>query len=559
MGGATDVLIVGAGPTGLALAAQLIAFGATVRIIDRRTTPVRPSRALVVQPRTLEMLRPIGVTPALVARGETTASARLHLGGREVTVPMHDPGLRDTPYPFLLVLRQAETEAVLRDHLRERALTVEWGTEFRSSTTAASGVVAVLRHGDGAEERVEVGYVAGCDGADSAVRRDVGIDFVGDAYRQSVVLADVAIDAELPAEPVHAFVSPHGGLVLFAGGEHAPWRVILIRGRRSREAGALDADGLRSRVATLTAGRVVVRDVAWISDIPQQHRLASAFRSGRVVLAGDAAHVHSPAGARGMNTGIQDACNLGWKLGLVVVGVGDEALLDTYDAERRPAARMSLLLTHLIFFGEAADHPVLERARAALAPLVVPPTARLSWPRRFALHTIGQLGVGYPAGALAIEGRPRLRRGPRAGSRMPDAPLTHDGVPCRLHDALAAPQFHLLLCGPPQRRRPSQVSSVRRRFDGLVHVHEIGAEAVTHALRDPSGTLLRRLGACPGAQYLIRPDGHVAYRSGGTDLGHVLLHLARWLPGAGGEGRRTRTAADDTHEHAPTEAQRGDL
>ena len=537
MGGSADVLIVGAGPTGLALAAQLVAFGATVRIVDRRPTPSRPSRALVVQPRTLEMLRPIGVTPALVARGETTAAARLHLRGRQVTVAMHDAGLRDTPYPFLLILRQAETEAVLRDHLRDRALIVDWGTEYLSSRMEHSGVEAVLRHSDGVEEHVDVGFVAGCDGADSAVRRGVGIDFVGAAYRQSVVLADVVIDAKLSAEPVHAFVSPHGGLVLFAGGEHAPWRVVLIRGRRSREAGALDADGLRSQVATVTAGRVVVRDVAWITDIPQQHRLASTFRSGRVVLAGDAAHVHSPAGARGMNTGIQDACNLGWKLGLVIGGRGDEALLDTYDAERRPAARMSMLLTHLIFFGEAADHPVLERARAALAPLIVPAAVRLSWPRRYALHTIGQLRVRYPRGALAIEGRPRPRDGPRAGSRMPDARLIRGRTPCRLHDALATPRFHLLLCGPPKCWSRSQISAMRQRFDGVVDVHEIGAEAGVDALHDPSGELLHQLGARPSAQYLVRPDGHVAYRSAGADLGPVVGHLARWLPGAVSQGR----------------------
>lgn len=532
MAEAVDVLVVGAGPTGLALAAQLLAFGASVRIIDRRPTPVRESRALIIQPRTLEMLRPIGVTPALIARGETTASARLHLDGRAVTVAMHDAGLVDTPYPFLLVLRQAQTEAVLRDHLRDRALAVEWSTEFLFRRAGPAGLVAVVRHADGTHEPVDARYVAGCDGAGSTVRRDVGIEFVGAAYDQSVLLADVAIDAELSAEPVHAFVSPHGGLVLFAGGEHAPWRVILIRGRRSRDGGSLDADGLRALVTTLTASRVDVRTVAWMSDIPQQHRLADTFRSGRVVLAGDAAHVHSPAGARGMNTGIQDACNLGWKLGLVARAVGDEQLLDTYDAERRPAARISLLLTHLLFFGEAADHPMLERSRAALAPLVVPAAVRLPQLRRLALRTIGQLGVGYPRGALAIEGRPTLRRGPRAGSRMPDAPLYRDGTACRLHDVLAAPRFHLTLCGPPQIWSPTQVSSTRQRFDGLVDVHEVSAEPVTRALHDLDGALLPQLGARPAAQYLVRPDGHIAYRSSDTDLGPVTRHLARWLPGA---------------------------
>ena len=532
MGDSADVLIVGAGPTGLALAAQLIAFGATVRIIDRRPTPVRESRALIVQPRTLEMLRPIGVTPALVVRGDTTASARLHLGGREVAVAMHDAGLHDTPYPFLLVIRQAETEAVLRDHLRDRGLAVEWGTEFLCRHEGSLGVTATLRHADGAEELVRASYVAGCDGSGSTVRRDAGIDFVGGAYRQSVLLADVVISAELSAEPVHAFVSPRGGLVLFAGGEHAPWRVILIRGRRSREAGPLRADGLPPLVATLTAGRVRVRHVAWMSDIPQQHRLADVFRSGRVVLAGDAAHVHSPAGARGMNTGIQDACNLGWKLGLVARGVGEETLLDTYHAERRPTARLSLLLTHLIFFAEAADHPVLARTRAALAPLVVPTAVRLAWPRRLALRMIGQLGVGYPSGALAIEGHPRLRRGPLPGARMPDAPLRPDGMHCRLHEALATPRFHLVLCGPPQIWDKPQLAALKQRFDDLMDVHEVNTEFVAGGLRDPDGALLDQLGAHPNAQYLIRPDGHVAYRSADADLAPVAQHLARWLPGA---------------------------
>lgn len=537
MGRSADVLIVGAGPTGLALAAQLIAFGATVRIIDRRRAPVRESRALVVQPRTLELLRPIGVTEALLARGETAAAARLHLGDRAVTVAMHDAGVYDTPYPFLLLLRQAEVEAVLRDHLRDCGLAVEWGTEFLSCQVGSTSVVAAVRVAEGGERRVKVDYVAGCDGSGSTVRRDVGIEFVGAAYRQSVLLADVAIDADLSAEPVHAFVSRHGGLVLFAGGEHAPWRVILIRGRRSRAAGPLDADALRSRVALLTADRVRVGEVAWMSDIPQQHRLATAFRAGRVVLAGDAAHVHSPAGARGMNSGIQDACNLGWKLGLVVRAVGDEALLEAYDAERRPTARLSLLLTHLLFFAEAADHPLLERTRAALAPLVVPTAVRLPWLRRAGLRTIGQLGVRYPRGALAIEGRSGLRHGPRAGSRMPDAPLSCDGMPCRLHQVLATARFHLLLCGPSAAWSRSQVSSLRLRYDGLVDIHEVNAEPATRALHDPDGALLDQLGARPHAHYLLRPDGHVAYRCAGTDLATVVRHLARWLPGAPASGR----------------------
>lgn len=527
----TDVLVVGAGPTGLALAAQLRVYGASVRIIDRRPSPERPSRALVVQPRTLEVLRPIGVTPDLVARGDSDPRARFHLDGREVTVAMRDAGLRDTPFPFLLVLRQAETEAVLRDHLERDGTAVEWGTEFVACQQDRSGVTATLRSAAGDDEHVETRYVAGCDGSGSTVRRTAGIAFVGAAYRQSVALADVSLDGDLPPEPLQAFVSRHGGLVLFAGGEHAPWRLILVRGHRARAAGPLTAARLTSVVRELTAGRVRVSDVAWLTDIPQQHGLAEAFQSGRVVLAGDAAHVHSPAGARGMNTGIQDACNLGWKLALVARGVGDATLLDSYDAERRPAARTSLLLTHLIFFGEAADHPALRWARAAVAPFVVPVAVRLGPVMRTALRTIGQLRVAYPAGDVVIEGHPAPSGGPPAGARMPDVPLQRDGAWCHLHDVLATPGFHLVLCGTPGVWDEVAVARLRGRFDGTLRVHRISAGPSADGLRDPDGAVLRRLGAHPTAQYLVRPDGHIGYRCAGTDLDPVRRQLATWLPG----------------------------
>lgn len=523
----TDVLIVGAGPTGLALAAQVTAFGATARIVDRRRSPRRESRALVVQPRTLEVLRPVGVTPALVACGDDDAAARMHLRGREVVVGLRDDGLRDTPYPFLLALRQAETEVVLRDHLRQGGVDIEWGAEYLSHHEDRSGVTVRLRSADGGEHDVRAGYVAGCDGADSVVRRTAGIAYPGASYRQSVLLADVDLDGPLPVEPLQAFVGLRGGLVLYAGGEHAAWRLIVIREGRARAAGPLDADGVRALVASVTGGVVRVRRVAWLSDIPQQRRLAATFRSGRVVLAGDAAHVHTPAGARGMNTGLQDACNLGWRLALVARGVAVERMLDSYDAERRRAARVSLWLTHVIFFGEAADHPAVRWLRGALAPFVVPLAVRLPWARRFALRTIGQLRVRYGRGAMTIEGRPRLWRGPRAGARLPDAPLARDGAACRLHDVLGTPGFHLLLCGPPA-AWPASV--LARQYAGLLTVDVISPEPGRGVLHDPGGAVLRRLGAGATAQYLVRPDGHVGFRCAGTDLAAVTRSLAVWLP-----------------------------
>jgi 2-polyprenyl-6-methoxyphenol hydroxylase-like FAD-dependent oxidoreductase len=529
--GPVDVLVVGAGPTGLTLAAQLAAFGTTVRIVDRRALPGRASRAIVVQPRTLEVLRPLGVTAALLQRGDSRARARLHLARRDLTVPLFDMGLDDTSYPFLLVLRQAETEAALLAHLAGRGVTVEWGSELVAfHDDEAAGVVATLRHAGGRTERVRARYLAGCDGAASTVRRGAGIGFPGAAYRRSVLLADVTLDGDLPDAALHAFVGPSGVLGLFPAGEHAPWRVVAVRPLRPDRTSAQAAEEVRALTELLTGGRARVREVAWTANIPLQHRLATAFRSGRILLAGDAAHVHSPAAAQGMNTGIQDACNLGWKLALAARDPGAARLLDTYQAERRPIARALLAFTHLAFWAETADDVVVRRARAALAPLAVPLGLRWGWPRGLVLRTIGQLWIRYPHNAAAVEGQPRLRRGPGAGHRLPDAALLRDGVPCRLHEALAAPGFQLLLCGPGDAWDTEQLARLREHSGGLVTVRRLGDGRGPSELSDPSGATLARLGARDGAQYLVRPDGYVGYRCAGFDLTGLTRHLAGWSP-----------------------------
>lgn len=182
--GSVDVLVVGAGPTGLALAAQLAAFGGTVRVVDRRRVPGRASRALVVQPRTLEVLRPIAVTQALLDRGDQAARVQLHLGDREVTVPLSGFDLDDTSYPFLLVLGQAEVEAALIAHLAGRGLSVEWGTELLSYRHDEAGVLVTLRHHGGQAELVRARYLVGCDGANSTVRRHAGVAFKSGDYQR---------------------------------------------------------------------------------------------------------------------------------------------------------------------------------------------------------------------------------------------------------------------------------------------------------------------------------------------------------------------------------------
>jgi hypothetical protein len=260
------------------------------------------------------------------------------------------------------------------------------------------------------------------------------------------------------------------------------------------------------------------------------HRVADAFRAGRVLLAGDAAHVHSPAGGQGMNTGIQDAWNLGWKLGLATRGIGDDALLGSYDAERRPVGEFVVRFTDRAFTAATATNPLVRTLRTRVVPLLVPLALRFKPGVAAVFRTVSQLGIHYRDSPIVQEGEPRLRRGPRAGDRLPDIALTRDGRPCRLHDALVAPRFHLLLCGgAPGAWSAEQLAAVRGRYGDLLAVHHLTREAAAGALHDADGRALARLGVAAAAVYLVRPDLHIGYRDGGSDLDGVRLHLARWL------------------------------
>jgi 2-polyprenyl-6-methoxyphenol hydroxylase-like FAD-dependent oxidoreductase len=467
---------------------------------------------MVVQPRTLEVLHPLGVGPALVGRGEQGARAVLHLGTRQIDVGLSDTGITDSPYPRILFIRQAEVESVLRDELSRRGTRVEWGYQLVDIAQDPAGVRATVIGPDGSAE-VRARYLAGCDGASSSVRRSAGIEYDGGAYGESVLMADVEVDGDLSGSQAHAFVGGHGILFLFTGGELASWR--LVAARSTRDGGILPAPGrddVQRLADRLTDGRVALSEVAWAEDVAMQHRLARRFRHGRLFLCGDAAHVHSPAAAQGMNTGIQDACNLGWKLALATRGVaGAEELLASYEEERRPVARRGILLTSLAFWGEAADSLPFRIVRGpvagSLAPLVLPVALRR--PRLLApfMRLLTGLRWQYRQSSLSHEGKPSTDIGPHPGERMPDRLLEQDGHQVWLHDAMARPAMHLLLYGD---------ASDWPTADAL-------------RMHTPALQTLRITGRGVG-QVLVRPDGYVAYRAGGTDLTDVLELVSSWLP-----------------------------
>jgi 2-polyprenyl-6-methoxyphenol hydroxylase-like FAD-dependent oxidoreductase len=495
-----DILVAGAGPTGLALALQADLHGARVRVVERRTDAFRPSRAMVMHPRTLEVLRPLGVTDALLAAGDVSPSVRLHLGSRVVPVRLAELDLPDTAFPHLLLIRQADVETVLDHALAGHGVRVERGTRLVDVHRQAGGCVAVLDTG-GVREEVSCSYIAGCDGAGSTVRRLAGIGWCGAPYRQEIVLADLELNGEFELGGAHVVAGRRGLLFVFAGGEHATWRLLATRpaGPDDLPLGqvgpAVPVEEVQSLLSDAGLGAAVT-EVAWSARVRLQHGIASRFRAGRLFLAGDAAHAHSPAGAQGMNLGIQDATNLGWKLAFGAAGS-----LDSYQSERRPVARQVLALTHGLFWAEAGTDPVASLARGVLAPLAAPVVPLVMGRRRLVavvVRTLSGLRVGYRDGPLSLEGRTPAAGLPRPGDRVPDSDVCCDGRWTRLHQLLAGAGIHVLL----QRDTASLDEPIAGDH---VRVH--------------------RITSWPGAGVLaVRPDGYAGFRSGRLDP-----QLADWL------------------------------
>jgi 2-polyprenyl-6-methoxyphenol hydroxylase-like FAD-dependent oxidoreductase len=536
-----DALIVGAGPTGLALATQLQASGARFRIIDRLLDRTRESRALGVQARTLELLQTLGLGERLVARGNTSTRLKLHLEGRPVAaVTLGDIGAVDTRFPFILFVSQAETEDVLSEWLRRAGVLIERGTELVSFEREDDRLQCLLQRGDGRQEHVHARFLVGCDGAHSAVRKQSGFAFEGGTYPQDFALGDVEADGPLESNAINSFAGGGGVAMFFPLGRPTTWRVIAMAAGHQAEAQPRSSSGITSdlELAELqalvdppTAGAIRLRDPAWLTRFHLHHRQTAAYRAGNVFLAGDAAHIHSPVGAQGMNTGIQDAWNLGWKLGLVARGLAQDRLLDTYEAERWPVGQFLLRYTDRLFstFTRAmSGRPLATWARRVVVPHVIPHVIGSRRVRRTAFAFVSELGIRYRKSPAVAEGAPKQQMGPRAGDRLPDAEILVNGRITYLQEALAGSRLALLLCGDSQTFDPIGLGHVRTRYGPVVTTYSLSTTGADGSLHDQNGYAFTRLGVRDAAQYLVRPDGYIAFRSAGRTFEQLDRYLAAW-------------------------------
>ena len=515
----TDVLIVGAGPTGLMLANQLARRGVPARIIDRHAGPAIQTRALGVQARTLEIYSHLSIVEQALQLGKRATGANMWAHGqRAARIPLGDIGRDLSPYPFLLILGQDDNERLLGEALRNRGMAIEWNTELVGLTQDSDRVIAQLKQPDGSTREVSTAWVAGCDGARSAVRELNGIAFQGAPYEDVFFVADTQMTGPMVPDELNVYLWRQGFHLFFPmrGTDH--WRVVGIVPPELRGRNDLTLDEVIPSIRKEAGSGLTFRSCSWFSTYRIHHRRAERFRERRCFLLGDAAHIHSPVGAQGMNTGLQDAYNLGWKLALVVSGRAQAALLESYEAERIPVAQRLLSTTDRAFSLVVSDRKLAGIFRTQVFPKLLALAMRLDRVQKLAFLTISQTGISYPDSALS-ESMPGLPAGaPRAGDRFPWVRLkfSAESGPEDLYGKLDDTRFTLIVFGQPL--PPGGVPGL----GDLLRSYPVPNDPVND--QELARAEIPRI-----AFYLLRPDGYVGLSGVKLDTAAITRYLTERL------------------------------
>jgi len=497
------VLIVGAGPTGLVLALWLTRLGVAVRIFDKTAEPGTTSRALAVSARTLELYQQLGMAGPLVDGGVKVPGANFWVQGTKVArLPLDRMGNGLTPFPFALIFPQDAHERVLIERLEALGVKVERRTSLVRFDQEPECVRATLERDDGSKVICNAAYLAGCDGAHSIVREALATGFPGGTYSDIFYVADVQGSGPATNGEIHVDLGRSDFLAVFP--LKGTGRVRLVGTVIEWPAdvhGNLTFDDVHDRV--IGHLKFTIDRVNWFSTYHVHHRVASKFREGRAFLLGDAAHIHSPVGGQGMNTGIGDAVNLAWKLAAVLSGSAAASLLDTYEPERIGFARRLVATTDRVFTIVTDHGPIAWRVRTRLVPLLARFLFRLDAVRRFLFRTVSQIGVNYRDSPLC-EGAAGSVRG---GDRLPwveTGPHEDNFAP------LTSLAWQVHVYGEPRRGVQDACAGLRLPIHAFPWTREMG-----------------RAGLVRGALYLVRPDGYVALADTAGDPERLVRYFMR--------------------------------
>jgi 2-polyprenyl-6-methoxyphenol hydroxylase-like FAD-dependent oxidoreductase len=519
-------LVIGAGPVGLTMACELARHGVRCRIIDQAPERSQNSKALGIFPRTLEVFDAMGIADRFLASGLRLRGLSLHHGAERLAAI--DLTSVASPFPFLLSLAQSETERFLTERLATFGIEVEREVALTTLEQTSAAVHATLRHADARLEVVETPWLIGCDGAHSTTRHALGMEFEGAPYDESFILADVRVETALDRQHLQLFLGLDGifGLIPFGDGR---WRIVANIPPDSRAQNLPDLTLEEVQRLTNERGPADARlsDPVWMSRFHISHRKVRDFRKLRVFLVGDAAHIHSPAGGQGMNTGIQDAFNLAWKMALVLRGRAPAQLLGSYQLEREPVARAVLNLTDRITRMATVRNSFAQSVRDFVLPVV----GRLNLLEEKIADRLCELDLNYRQSPIVEQ---RGKGSPRAGDRAPDAELRdEEGKARRIFELLREPRHVLLLFLGANEAAAAQTQALSSALGGLpnesLDIYRIarGQTGQEAELRDLSGLAHAAYGLTNGGIALVRPDGYLGYRSNDFEAAALRSHLLR--------------------------------
>jgi 2-polyprenyl-6-methoxyphenol hydroxylase-like FAD-dependent oxidoreductase len=512
----TEVAIIGAGPTGLSLAAQLVRHKVDFVIVEKNEGVTPFSKAIGVQARTLEIYEQMGLAQKAVEQGAIAGKARLLAGGEmRAELDLSNIGQGLSAYPYVLLLEQSKNERLLYDYLQQRGKDVLWNTEFKSLSQTAAGTSADIVTSGGDSQTIEARYLVGCDGAKSLVRHALDLEFQGSTVERMFFVADVQVDWKFSHDALHVCLSKDSLLAFFPLKGDKRYRIVgTFPEEFAKDEGEVLYEEIEQQIKEEAKLDLDLHDVDWFSTYKVHTRHVNKFSEGRCFLAGDSAHIHTPAGAQGMNTGIQDGYNLAWKIGLVLRGKASEKLLDTYNEERLENAKNLTRSTDRMFQFIAGSEWFLAFLRTNVLPSIAKYIFSLDSVRHFIFPLVSQIGINYRHSSLSRHAGDE-DFAVKAGDRMPYFLLDGKSV----YDKLHAPKFHLLVFSSEKNNYESLKAEFENKHAGLADFHEIALDPKVAEAFDTNRSF----------SLLLRPDNYIGYLSKEVSLNPFEVYLRNFL------------------------------
>jgi 2-polyprenyl-6-methoxyphenol hydroxylase-like FAD-dependent oxidoreductase len=507
----TDVIIVGAGPTGLSLAVQLMRYGIDFKIFDQKAGVTDLSKALVVHARTLEIYDQVDLAQTAIANGEIGQKLTLmHDGKISAQLDFSDFGGRLSPFPFALVFEQSKNEELLYEYLQHNGKDVQWQTELESLSQTTAGVTAVIKTASG-DQTLAASYLVGCDGASSPTRHLLKLGFEGSTYPRLFYVADVEMEFLADRSTLYPVLGQDAFVLMFPMQGEQHWRLVGNLPEYDLQIERdVTFDEVETKVKQLVQQPLTITTVRWFSTYKVHTRHAAKFSLDRCFLAGDAAHVHTPAGGQGMNTGIQDAYNLAWKIALVLKGVAGDALLETYNEERLANAKRLLQTTDRMFEILAGDRWYLRFFRTKILPSLAGVVMQSSLAKKFLFPTVSQIGLNYRDSSLSNHlGDKDFKV--KAGDRMPY--FLVDGA--NVYDKLRAPKFHLIVFSDDKHGHQDLQLEIEHEYKNLIDFNVMPLYP----------RVVEIFGTNRPFQVLLRPDNYIGWISTAVSLTDLKAYL----------------------------------